>query len=103
MNLNEAGILAALIERPHHGYSMIRRLNEMGVPTPPATGGTYRRLTQLEARGLVGSEWELPDKGPAKRTFHITDKGRDYFMNRVSPELRKTRNTIEGILRARPY
>lgn len=100
MNLNEAGILAALIEKPHHGYTLIQRLNDMGIPTPRATGGLYRRLHDMEERGLVLGVWDLPERGPAKKTFHVTDKGKTHFRRNIVPEARRLQGamlTVTGV------
>ena len=41
---------------------------------PP--GMIYRHLRQLEEDGLVCSEWVTEGAGPAKRTYRLTDEGR---------------------------
>lgn len=97
MNLNEAGILAALIEKPHHGYTLIQRLNDMGIPTPKATGGLYRRLHDMEERGLVEGVWDLPERGPAKKTFSVTPKGEEHFRRDVVPEARQLKKALSVI------
>jgi PadR family transcriptional regulator PadR len=37
----------------------------------------YRALRALEEDGLVVSEWEAGLPGPAKRTYTLTDDGRE--------------------------
>jgi DNA-binding PadR family transcriptional regulator len=46
-----------------------------GGKKPDATG-VYRMLKSMEAAGLVTSEWDTTQAGPAKRTFELTDEGR---------------------------
>ena len=42
--------------------------------------GLYRHLKVLEQRGVVSSQWDTPDKGPAKRRYVLTDVGKDCLM-----------------------
>ena len=42
--------------------------------------GLYRHLKVLEQRGVVSSQWDTPDKGPAKRKYYLTDVGKDCLM-----------------------
>lgn len=40
-------------------------------------GNVYRALRALEDEGLVVSEWSAELPGPAKRTYTLTDEGRE--------------------------
>ncbi len=67
-------VLLAIRARPAHGYELIERLRELGLP--PDGGGLYRYLNQLEADGLVRSDWEAPaGVGPRRRVYRVTRKG----------------------------
>ena len=60
-----------------HGYSLIGKLNTLGVsPDELDVGQLYRTLRELEFAGLVRSRWEMPEAGPARRDYEITDDGR---------------------------
>lgn len=60
-----------------HGYSLLGKLNELGVsPDELDVGQLYRTLRELELAGLVLSRWEMPDSGAARREYEITDDGR---------------------------
>ena len=37
----------------------------------------YRHLRELEAEGLVQSEWQTEGTGPARRIYHLTPEGDD--------------------------
>ncbi|MDR3316016.1 MAG: helix-turn-helix transcriptional regulator [Coriobacteriales bacterium] len=71
-------ILAASDE-PLHGYVIVQRAasSPMFGGTKPDATGVYRTLKQMDAAGLVTSEWETPKAGPAKRAFTLTDAGRE--------------------------
>lgn len=65
-------LLALLSEGPHHGYEIMRDLEQRfnGLYTPSA-GTVYPRLAKLEEEGLV----QRSDDG-RKATYTLTDAGR---------------------------
>lgn len=69
-------LLLLLAESPAHGYELIERLRpfgfEMGDPA-----SVYKSLRQMEAEGLVTSNWELSSRGPARRVYALSADGRD--------------------------
>lgn len=73
-NFLQPCLLLLLRERPDHGYDLAVRLRPMHDGEGDA-GGVYRALRALERQGLVLSEWETSDVGPARRTYHITPAG----------------------------
>jgi len=67
-----AAILALLVERPMHGYEMIKELDaRTGGVWRPSPGSVYPTLQLLEDEGLITSE----ETGGRKR-FTLTDAGR---------------------------
>ena len=68
------GLLAA---GPAHGYQLARQLGgmKMFAAQQPDHAGLYRALKQMEDEGLLMSEWDLADSGPARRVFTITADG----------------------------
>ena len=68
-------LLLFLAEGRNHGYALISRLRQLGVP-PALTGSVYRELARLEHAGLIASFWEATQtRGPARRTYVITPAG----------------------------
>jgi PadR family transcriptional regulator PadR len=69
-------ILLLLKEEPSHGYSLLKKLSEVGVvdaemdPSP-----IYKVLRMLEEQGLAVSEHESGDRGPARKVYRLTKKG----------------------------
>lgn len=59
---------------PTHGYDLNGRLRALGFR--PASSSVYRGLRQLEADGLVRSEWRASKEGAAQRVYSLTAKGR---------------------------
>lgn len=69
-------LLLLLAEGPSHGYELLEQVRELGVRNADA-GGLYRTLRSLEREGLVASWWEPSQAGPARRTYTLSDGGRD--------------------------
>ncbi len=66
------GLLVLLVERPKHGYEMIKELEERagGFYTPSA-GAVYPTLQLMEDRG-----WVTVREADGKKVYAITDTGR---------------------------
>lgn len=78
--LMQPSILTALAshDEPIHGYLIIQEMAQgpmFGGNAPDPTG-IYRILKQMENNGLVTSEWDTSESGPAKRCYALTDEGR---------------------------
>ncbi|MGI8549729.1 MAG: helix-turn-helix transcriptional regulator [Dehalococcoidia bacterium] len=79
-NLLEPYLLLLLRNLRMHGYQLGRSLTLMGfAAVDPAT--VYRTLRQMEKEGLVSSDWETGNAGPAKRTYTLTENGEDFLRN----------------------
>jgi len=72
-------LLDLLLERPKHGYEMIKELEgRYSGFYSPSPGSVYPTLQMLEDRGYVRS---VTDDG--KRVYSITDSGRAYLAERT--------------------
>jgi len=70
-------LLVLLAGESTHGYSLLGKVNALGVsPDEVDVGQLYRTLRELELAGLVVSRWEMPEAGAARRDYEITDAGR---------------------------
>jgi PadR family transcriptional regulator PadR len=71
-------IMLLLAEKPSHGYALLEKLVELGVaekrlPLPIV----YRELLQLEGKRLAAFSFAKPEgRGPARKVYHLTEKGR---------------------------
>ncbi|HQN20013.1 MAG TPA: helix-turn-helix transcriptional regulator [Syntrophobacteraceae bacterium] len=73
----QPSILMGLYTKPSYGYELIQNIQRFGFiegSAPP--GMIYRHLRQMEEDGLVSSEWETRDVGPAKRIYQLTEEGK---------------------------
>ena len=71
----EPALLLLLSERPAHGYELVEPVSELIAGERVDMGGLYRVLRRLEEDGLVRSEWDAAEPGPAKRRYEITTDG----------------------------
>ena len=72
----QPSLLLALKRRAAYGYELIQKIAEFGFVEGQAPPGMiYRHLRELEANGLVVSEWMTEDSGPAKRIYRLTHEG----------------------------
>jgi PadR family transcriptional regulator, regulatory protein PadR len=69
-------LLLLIYERPGHGYDLIDRLEELGMPDVEP-GHVYRVLRGLERDRSLISSWETDEAGPARRRYELTVKGGD--------------------------
>lgn len=69
-----AAILALLRERPLNGYQIMSEIEERsGGAWRPSPGAVYPALSQLADEGLIAG-----DESGGRRTFRLTDAGREY-------------------------
>lgn len=71
-------VLTSLIERPRHGYSIVKDVEAVaGVTLGPGT--LYATLSRLERRGLIEA---LPAED-RRRPYRITERGRRLVRGRL--------------------
>lgn len=71
-------LLLLIAESPDHGYDLLDRIAELGFERDP--GGLYRELRSMERRGLLSSEWQHFEAGPARRRYTLTEPGRQRLL-----------------------
>ncbi len=71
-------LLLLLAEGTSHGYELLDQITELGVDRVDP-GGLYRCLRAMDEEGLVRSSWEPSAAGPARRTYELTDEGREWL------------------------
>lgn len=97
-------LLLLLGEGTAHGYELMDQVAELGLSkVDPA--GLYRCLRAMDEEGLVESRWEPSTVGPARRTYGLTDDGRDWLrgvsesladLNRVLDLFQRRYGVLEG-------
>jgi len=70
-------ILSVLMEGNRHGYAIAREIERMSSDTLKMREGTlYPALRILEQDEMIESHWETPERGPARKIYTLTQKGR---------------------------
>ncbi len=76
-------LVLSQLQAPTYGYSLVKKLNENGVPMDANT--LYPLLRRLEGQGLLKSQWDTAESKPRKY-YQITQEGlavlkktRDYY------------------------
>lgn len=84
--------LILLNEKPRYGYEIIKAI-ERKTGKKPSQGVTYPILHEFEENGFVEAKWQVEEKGPSRKYYHITDKGREEF-ERVHRKLMEAFSTL---------
>ena len=71
-------LLLLLAECTSHGYELLDQMAELGMDRSDP-GRVYRCLRAMDEEGLVHSTWEPSAVGPARRTYRVTDEGREWL------------------------
>jgi poly-beta-hydroxybutyrate-responsive repressor len=93
----EPAVLLLLAERPTHGYELVEPVSELIPGERIDMGNLYRVLRALEEDGLVSSEWDAAEPGPAKRRYELTPQGRELLRAWVKA-LQQTRQVVTRFL-----
>lgn len=76
-------VLTALAEAPRHGYAVLRRVGELSGESPLRVTTLYATLERLQREGRIRVVSEEIVDGRARRTFDITDHGREVLIVEV--------------------
>ena len=95
----EPCLLLLLHKGPSHGYELVSALEPFGMDDI-APGPVYRTLRELEAAGLIQSEWDTESSaGPARRVYRLTQDGHHHLADWVE-SLRETDSVLHQFLTA---
>jgi DNA-binding PadR family transcriptional regulator len=88
-------LLGLLSENSGHGYGLRKKMvHRLGHFRNMNEGQLYTQLAKMEKEGLIEREVVVPDKGPARKVLHITQKGKETFQD----WLRSDQQEDEGVL-----
>ncbi len=93
----EPAVLLLLRERAMHGYELLELVPPLLGEERLDVGNLYRALRALEDDGVVTSEWDAQLPGPAKRTYRLTDDGRQ-LLDSWADSLREARGVVDDFL-----
>ena len=95
--LSRPAILLLLQQEEGHGYDLIKRLRTLGPELTPSSGRLYCILRSMADDGLVTFHWSTAERGPARRTYAITELGEQHLEQSMS-SLASLSATIRGML-----
>lgn len=72
----EGVVLAILAEQPAYGYEITAQLRDQGF-TEIVEGTIYALLVRIEQKGLVDVEKVPSEKGPPRKVYSLSAKGRE--------------------------
>ena len=93
----EPALLLLLAEQPAHGYELVDRAAVLVPGERPELGGLYRVLRALEEDGLVSSQWDADEPGPAKRMYELTPAGHE-LLRAWAKALKQTQQVVDAFL-----
>lgn len=97
----ELAILSLIVEQPRHGYEIEQVIEERGMRewTEVAFSSIYYILRKLERKRLIRSQIsEGPGKGPARKVYHITARGRRVWHKAIVSVLSKPASGTDSFL-----
>jgi PadR family transcriptional regulator PadR len=71
-------LLLMLRQWSSYGYALMEKMSTFGLAALNP-GTFYRTLRQMEKDGMVSSNWDTSEGGPARRVYSITDAGEAYL------------------------
>ena len=86
-------LLLLLAEGTAHGYELLAQMGSLGIERVDP-GGLYRSLRAMDEEGLVRSSWAPSASGPARRTYTLTDEGREW-LHLLAGSLRDVARALE--------
>jgi PadR family transcriptional regulator PadR len=87
-------LLLLLAEGTSHGYELLEQVSALGLDRVDP-GGLYRSLRAMDEEGLVRSAWQPSASGPARRTYELTDEGREW-LHAVAGSLEHVARSLEA-------
>jgi len=100
MSFLQPCLLVMLQRAEAHGYSLLNGLAEFGFSLDALDPSlVYRALRDMEAAGLISSEWGDVTLGPQRRVYRITGVGEGALVQWAA-DLRRTRQEIDQLLAA---
>lgn len=77
----EMALLGLLYQEPGHGYDLHRKVvADLGHVWHLSQSQAYAILKRLEAKGDISAQEILQEKLPSRQSLHMTDQGREKFL-----------------------
>lgn len=81
----ETIILSILMKGDSYGYAVLKSINDRGGGIFDLKDATiYTTIKRLESDGLITTYWGEETVGARRKYYHITDKGKEYYLQKLS-------------------
>jgi poly-beta-hydroxybutyrate-responsive repressor len=91
-------LLLLLAQKSSHGYELIEAVSQFGFEDgAPDPASVYKHLRKMEEDGLVKSAWDTRKSGAARRSYQVTQEGKDY-LRAWSVVIQKNKTALERFL-----
>jgi poly-beta-hydroxybutyrate-responsive repressor len=89
--------LLLLMDKPSHGYDLLNELAKLCPEEDIDPGSLYKNLRKMEEDGLVTSDWDTGNPGPARRIYKITEMGQEVLQG-WGLAIKRNKETLEWFL-----
>lgn len=104
MKMSEYAMLVSLAHEPKSGYDLARWFEMVASHFCSAGyGSVYPALARFESEGLVVHETVPSERGPERKVYSITDKGRDALLGWVAEPAEGPRIRDEQLVKTLGY
>jgi PadR family transcriptional regulator PadR len=77
-------VLATLADGALHGYAIARAVEAVSRESVLLREGTlYPVLRLLESDGMIAGDWQIQERGPARKVYTLTEKGGEELARRT--------------------
>jgi PadR family transcriptional regulator PadR len=96
-------LLQLLAEKDMYGYELVKEMEKRSDHSLQVKEGTlYPALHKLEKQNYVEAYWHEPEKGPARKYYHITESGLEILEQKTS-EWNNFVRVIDKVMRRKGY
>jgi PadR family transcriptional regulator, regulatory protein AphA len=104
MNIRDYAILAALAHEPRSGYDVTKWFERVASPFCSAGyGSVYPALARLEGEGWVVHERVPSGRGPKRKVYSITERGKEVLLRWVREPASDPQTRDEQLVKALSY
>jgi PadR family transcriptional regulator PadR len=95
-------VLSVLAREPRYGYEIAREIRERtdGL-LHLKEGSLYPALHSMEREGLLSAEWVGGERGPRRKYYHLTRRGKTVLAKRRS-SWQRFRDAVDTVVIAQP-
>lgn len=89
--------LLLLMDKPSHGYDLLNELAKLCPEEDLDPASLYKNLRRMEEDGLVTSDWDTGNPGPARRVYKVTELGQEVLQG-WSFAIKRNKEILEWFL-----